>query len=114
MATRLYELREYTLAPGMTATFINRWVEHVARIFERHDIKTVLFLDPVTGPSNKVMFILEWGSLAEREERWNAFKADPEWIREAQESEKNGPIVLYNTCTIMRGTPSAMERIGKA
>ena len=32
-------------------------------------------------------------SLAEREERWNAFEADPEWHRAKAESEVDGPIV---------------------
>lgn len=111
MAEKLYEIREYVLAPGKTVTFISRFANVVARIFKRHDIKVVLFLDPVTGPSNKCMFLLEWSSLAERELRWNAFKADPEWISEAAESEKDGPIVLHNICTIMRGTPSVMEKL---
>jgi len=31
--------------------------------------------------------------LAEREERWNAFLADPEWIAIKAETEKNNPLV---------------------
>jgi hypothetical protein len=111
MAEKIYELREYTLAPGMVNTFIDRFANTVVGIFERYKIKVVLFLDPVSGPNNKCLFLLEWNSLAEREERWNAFKADPEWIAAAAASEENGPIVLHNNCTFMRGTPKVMARI---
>jgi hypothetical protein len=111
MGEKIYELREYTLAPGMVGTFIDRFANTVVGLFERHKIKVVLFLDPVSGPSNKCMFLLEWDSLAEREERWNEFKSDQEWIDAAAASEANGPIVLHNTCTFMRGTPKVMARL---
>jgi len=35
---------------------------------------------------------LAWESLAERETKWNAFMAYPEWIGIRAESEKDGPI----------------------
>jgi hypothetical protein len=36
--------------------------------------------------------MLAWESLAEREQKWNAFFSDPEWIQARTESEKDGPI----------------------
>ncbi len=37
--------------------------------------------------------MLQWDSLADREKKWNAFQADPEWHAKRAETEKNGPIV---------------------
>jgi NIPSNAP len=37
--------------------------------------------------------MLAWDSLAEREKRWDAFLADPEWLAIAAETEKDGQIV---------------------
>jgi hypothetical protein len=111
MAAKIYEIREYEIAPGKMKAFVDRFANTVLRIFQRYEIKVVLFLDPVTGPSNEAKFILEWNSLAEREARWDAFKADPEWLAESAESDEDGPIVLRNICTIMRGTPSVMEQV---
>jgi NIPSNAP len=37
--------------------------------------------------------MLAWDSLAEREKRWDAFRADPEWLAIAAETEKDGQIV---------------------
>jgi hypothetical protein len=31
--------------------------------------------------------------MAQREERWNAFQADPDWIARRAETEKDRPIV---------------------
>ena len=37
--------------------------------------------------------MLAWESLAEREQKWNAFMGDQEWIAKRAESERDGPIV---------------------
>lgn len=47
----------------------------------------------LVGPdSNDLTYMLEWESLADREKKWNAFFADPEWNQVKAESEKDGPI----------------------
>ena len=38
-------------------------------------------------------YLLKFDSLADREKKWNAFQADPEWHQARAETEKNGPIV---------------------
>ena len=58
MAGKIYELREYTLAPGMVKTFSDRFADTVVGIFQRYDIKVALFLEPVSGPSNRCTFLL--------------------------------------------------------
>ena len=37
--------------------------------------------------------MLKFDSLADREKKWNAFQADPEWHAARAETERNGPIV---------------------
>ena len=35
---------------------------------------------PLVGESSQTLYyFLQWESLAERERKWNAFQADPEW-----------------------------------
>jgi hypothetical protein len=36
--------------------------------------------------------MLAWESMAEREAKWTAFMADPEWVTARADSEKDGPI----------------------
>ncbi len=54
-------------------------------------IEPIGFWTTLAGPSNQTLtYLLKWDSLAEREQKWNAFQADPEWIRQrnATEAEK--------------------------
>ena len=37
--------------------------------------------------------MLAWDSMADREKRWTAFLADPEWIATVAETEKDGQLV---------------------
>jgi len=48
--------------------------------------------------------MLEWQSLAEREQRWTAFMTDPDWIAKRAETEKDGPIVQYLISYILKPT----------
>ena len=48
--------------------------------------------------------MVEWESLAEREEKWNAFQADPEWIKARADSEKDGPILKGISNHILKPT----------
>jgi hypothetical protein len=46
------------------------------------------------GPSNlDLYYLIEWESLAEREQKWAAFASDPEWIAKRAETERDGAIV---------------------
>jgi len=75
------------------------------RLFEKHGIKTVGFWQAVVGTTNMLYYMLEWENMAHREKAWNSFQADPEWIKVAQESEKDGPIVQNITNMLLKPTP---------
>jgi hypothetical protein len=54
--------------------------------------------------------MLAWNSLGEREQIWNGFMADPEWINKRAESEKDGAIVANIASQILQPTSfSAMK-----
>ncbi len=38
--------------------------------------------------NNDLHYLLAWESLAEREQKWETFLADPAWIKARDESEK--------------------------
>ena len=48
--------------------------------------------------------MLAWESLAEREQKWNAFAVDPEWHAARAKTEANGPIVAKVTNYILGPT----------
>ena len=55
-------------------------------------------------------FFIELLTLAEREQKWNAFMADPEWIAKRTESEKDGMIIANISSSFLQPTAfSAMK-----
>jgi hypothetical protein len=37
--------------------------------------------------------LLEWESMAEREQKWTVFSTGPEWLEKRKQSEANGPLI---------------------
>ncbi len=106
----LYELRIYDIPAGRMKDINDRFANHTTRIWKRLGIRPVGFWENVIGPNNTLTYMLAWESLAEREKKWDVFTHDPEWLKIAAETSKNGPIVLRNINTIMRPTSySAMQ-----
>ena len=63
------------------------------------------------GGSNQILYyLLEWSSLAEREEKWAAFQSNPEWQAKRAESERDGPIVAKITNEILQPTSFSSVR----
>ncbi|KIW18237.1 hypothetical protein PV08_02525 [Exophiala spinifera] len=89
----IYELRIYTTVPGRLPNLLARFENHTLKIWEKHGIRQLGFWTTLVGPdSNDLTYMLAWESLAEREQKWNAFLNDPEWIKARIESEKDGAI----------------------
>lgn len=91
----IYELRVYRTLPGRLPNLLARFQNHTLRIWERHGIRQAGFWTTLVGESSAdLTYMLAWESLAEREAKWAAFQADPEWHQARAESEKDGPINL--------------------
>jgi hypothetical protein len=57
------------------------------------------------GPSaNTLTYILAWDDLGARQQRWDAFQADPEWLAAKAESERDGPLLVQVQSFIMKPT----------
>jgi NIPSNAP len=90
----IYELRIYRCMPGRLPALLSRFQNHTLRIWEKHGIRQAGFWTTLIGESNQQLtYMLAWDSMAERERRWGAFLADPEWIATSIETEKDGQLV---------------------
>jgi hypothetical protein len=90
----IYELRIYHTIPGRLPALLKRFESTTLGIWERHGIRQAGFWTTLIGSSNMTLtYMLAWESLAEREQKWTAFQADPEWNTKRAESEKDGAIV---------------------
>jgi hypothetical protein len=87
----IVEMRVYHCLPGRLPALQDRFTNTTLDFFKKYGIEQIGFWTTLVGPSNHALtYMLKWDSLAEREAKWNAFQADPEWIakRAASEAEK--------------------------
>ncbi|MBW4489350.1 MAG: NIPSNAP family protein [Trichocoleus desertorum ATA4-8-CV12] len=90
----IYELRIYRAMPGRLPALLSRFQNHTIQIWEKHGIRQAGFWTTLIGESeSNLIYLLAWNSMAEREDRWSAFLADPEWIAIKTETEKDGQLV---------------------
>jgi len=107
----IHELRIYRTLPGRMPALLKRFETATLRIWEKHGIKQVGFWTTLIGESNNdLTYLLAWDSLADRETRWAAFLADPEWAAARTESEKDGPIVANVASSILQPTAFSSVR----
>lgn len=101
----IYELRVYRCLPGRMPALLKRFETHTLRIWERMGIRQAGFWTVAVGEnSNDLYYLLQWSSMAEREEKWNRFSADSEWTEKRAESERDGPIVASVSNSFLKPT----------
>ena len=101
----IHELRIYHTAPGKLPELLNRFDTITLKIWERFGIRQAGFWTVAIGQNNHdLYYLLEWDSLAEREEKWTAFQNDPEWHEKRAGTEVNGPLVTTITNEILQPT----------
>lgn len=90
----IYEMRVYHCMPGRLPALLARFQNHTLKIWERHGIRQAGFWTTLVGESNHdLTYLLAWESMAERDAKFGAFLADPQWQAARADSEKDGPIV---------------------
>jgi hypothetical protein len=100
----IYELRIYECVPGRIAALHARFRDVTRRMFEKHQISVVGYWEDVIGESNRLVWMIRWQSMAERETKWDGFATDPEWLEARAKSEADGPIVARIRNTFMKTT----------
>ena len=106
----IYEMRIYRCVPGRLPALLKRFETATLKIWEKHGIKQAGFFTTLIGDSNQELtYFLAWDSLAEREKKWAAFMADPDWMKARAESEADGQIVGNIVSQIL--TPTAFSSV---
>lgn len=94
---RHFELRTYTANPGKLENVHTRFREHTTGIFSRLGMTNFMYWRPVADQpalDSKMVYMLAYPTPAARTTMWQAFSADPEWVKVRTESEKNGPLLV--------------------
>lgn len=101
----LHEMRIYHCMPGRLPDLNRRFETITLNIWKKHGIVPVAFWTTVIGESNSTLtYLLAWESLADREKKWGAFAADPEWLAARAETERNGPLISHFSNSILAPT----------
>ena len=113
----LYELRHYDIRSSRGLELVTqRFADHVLRIWKRIGIEPVGFWSVIVGsPIPRLTYLLAWESLAQRQELWDTFDADPEW--QAVRRETNGawggsPIHTFTNSILKPTEYSRLPRFG--
>ena len=93
-STKVFELRTYTAADGKLEPLHSRFREHTLKLFEKHGMTNLYYWKPTDAPlsGNTLVYVLAHSSREAAEKSWDAFRADPDWIRVKTESEAKGPL----------------------
>ena len=90
----IIEMRVYHCLPGRLPALQERFRNTTLAFFEKYGIEQVGFWTTLVGSSNhSLTYMLKWNSLAEREEKWQAFQSDKDWLAKRAASEAQQPIV---------------------
>ncbi|HXD43973.1 MAG TPA: NIPSNAP family protein [Pseudolabrys sp.] len=101
----IYELRVYRAVPGRLPALVKRFETITMALWKKHGIRQAGFFTTIIGPSNQELtYMLAWESMAEREQKWNGFMSDPEWIAKRAETEKDGAIVANIASSLLQPT----------
>ncbi len=110
-ANAVFELRTYRTNPGKLPNLDARFRDHTIRIFNRFGMRSVAYWHPIKEPDSKdtLIYIIRHDSPDAAKESWQAFIADAEWKKVAEESQKDGkflrerPEAIYMRATDYSG-----------
>ena len=104
LSSKVQELRVYDTLPGRLPALHDRFANHTMALFERHGIQNVAYWTEDVGTNNRLVYMLGYDSLGDREKSWASFGADPDWKKAREASEADGSIVRRSRHRIMRLT----------
>lgn len=104
---RYFELRQYHSPTGSQLKDLHeRFAGPEIRVFHRSGIFPILYSSGLFGSNlPNLTYLVPFDSLSAREKAWDAFSADPEWIKARKESvDAHGQIVAVTDLSIFRAT----------
>ncbi|MEK8128754.1 NIPSNAP family protein [Paenibacillus filicis] len=88
----LYELRIYDVLPGRMQAMLDRFRDDTIKIFAKHGMKVTNFWVDADPAKNRLYYVLEHPDASAREQNFQAFLEDQEWIDLRQRTEQSGPM----------------------
>ena len=105
---RVFELRVYHSPTQRQLGYVlERFAGPEIKIFHRVGVHPILYTTTILGPNMpNLTYLIPFDSLADREKAWDAFQADPDWIKARDESiARGGQIVANQNISLFRAAP---------
>ncbi len=105
--SRIFELRTYHSPTWKQLRALHeRFSGPEIQIFRRVGVHPILYSSTLIGPQlPNLTYLIPFEDLAAREKAWNAFSADPEWIKVRKESiDRHGQISSVMQMSLWRAT----------
>ncbi len=102
----VFELRTYTTLEGRLPNLNARFKNHTLKLFEKHGMKNVMYWTPTDEKTanNTLIYVIWHASPEAAKKSWDGFRADPDWIKARDASEKDGKIVAKVESVYMKAT----------
>jgi hypothetical protein len=110
----VFELRTYTASDGKLDALDARFRDHTIALFARHGIASLFFWHPTDadkGAGKTLVYLLAHASPEAATKSWDAFHADPEWIKVKAESDKVGGLTIKDGNKSVFLTPTDFSAI---
>ena len=105
-SSKVFEARIYKCNPGKLDALHARFRDHTCKLFAKHGMEVIAFWTPAEGDaaSDTLIYVLAFPSVEAQKKAWDAFRADPDWIKAKADSEKDGVLVKDVQSTNMKAT----------
>ncbi|MEZ4902595.1 MAG: NIPSNAP family protein [Spirosomataceae bacterium] len=100
---RVFEMRTYTTPEGKLPDLLARFRNHTVKLFKKHGMTNIAYWT-ANNRDNTLVYILAHPSEEAGKKAFDAFRADPDWIKARDESEKNGKITTKVESVYMKAT----------
>lgn len=101
--SRVYELRTYTTNDGKLDALDARFRDHTMKLFAKHGMTNVLYMHPTDadkGAGKTLIYFLAHDSVEAAKASFDAFRADPDWVKARDASEAGGKILANPPASI--------------
>jgi hypothetical protein len=98
----IFELRTYYCFPNRLPNLVTRFKDHTVGLFEKHGMQNIVYF---TTEDSNLLYLLAHKSQDAAKKSWDDFRADPDWIKAKEASEKDGKIVDRVESVYMKPLP---------
>jgi hypothetical protein len=101
----LYELRVYHIHPGKMQEIKARFRDYTLGIFAKHGMKVIAFWENTDEARNSLYYVMEHQNLESRNQSFEDFNKDPDWIELKRATEQNGPLIKEKEIVFLKTVP---------